>query len=127
MWATEHFMTISGAEDRDFFLRLGERIKALRKARGLTQIHLAERLGYSQQQIVAFEKGRRRMYASVLPRLAEALGVPVEELLGIQSRSTKRGPSSRLERQLERLAELPRSQQRVVSNMLDGLLQQAGQ
>jgi hypothetical protein len=39
--------------------------------------------------------------------------------------STKRGPTPKLQRQLEQLQDLPRSQQRFVSQMLDTVLQQA--
>lgn len=113
-------------EDQDFFHKLGERIAALRNQRGLTQVQLAEALGYSQQQVLSFEKGRRRVPVSALPDLSKALGVSVEELLGTAGgRPAKRGPTSKLQRQLEQLSQLPRSQQRFVSQMLDTVLQQA--
>ena len=114
------------AEERAFFERLGLRVAALRKEIGLTQAQLAESLGNSQQQIVSFEKGRRRMQVFMLPRLASALGVSVEELLGDQSRPKKRGPTPALQRQLEQLARLPKSKQQFVSAMIETLLQQAG-
>lgn len=113
-------------EEKAFFKEFGERIVTFRKRRGLTQSQLAETLGISQPRLVTFEKGRRRMPLSELPGLSEALGVPVEELLGIERKPGKPGPPSRLERQLEELARLPKSKQRVVSEMLDGLLQQSG-
>jgi len=115
-------------ENRAFFKKFGERLAALRKAKGVTQTELAEATGYSQQQIQSFEKGRRRMPLSVVPDVVEKLGVTYEELLGVGKKLPKlkkRGPPSRLERQIERLAELPKSKQKVVSEMLDGLLQQA--
>jgi transcriptional regulator with XRE-family HTH domain len=113
-------------EEKAFFQKLGERIAALRNARGLTQVQLADALGYSQQQVLSFEKGRRRVPVSALPELAKVLGVPVEELLGAgDSRPAKRGPTPKLQRQLEQLSQLPRSQQRFVSQMLDTVLQQA--
>lgn len=61
-----------------------------------------------------------------LPILTRVLGVSLEELMGEAKRPAKRGPASKLERQLERLAALPKSQQKVVSKMLEGVLQQAG-
>lgn len=118
--------TSMSPEEKAFFQKLGERIAALRNARGLTQVQLADALGYSQQQVLSFEKGRRRVPVSALPELAKVLGVPVEELLGAgDSRPAKRGPTPKLQRQLEQLSQLPRSQQRFVSQMLDTVLQQA--
>jgi transcriptional regulator with XRE-family HTH domain len=113
-------------QDKAFFEKLGDRIATLRNERGLTQVQLAEILGYSQQQVLSFEKGRRRVPVSALPTLSKALGVSVEELLGTESRPAKRGPTPKLQRQLEQLSQLPRSQQRFVSKMLDTVLQQAG-
>lgn len=113
-------------EETAFFQELGLRIATLRKDRGLTQTQLGEMIGVSQQQVVSFEKGRRKVPASALPRLSKALGVSVEELIGAESKPGKRGPTPKLQRQLEQLQDLPRSKQRFVAEMLDTVLQQAG-
>lgn len=112
--------------EKAFFQNLGERIAALRKARGLTQVQLAELLDVSQQQVVSFEKGRRRVPVSTLPTLSKALGVSIEELVASEVKPAKRGPTPKLQHQLELLQGLPRSKQRFVSEMLDTVLQQAG-
>jgi transcriptional regulator with XRE-family HTH domain len=112
-------------EDRAFFRNLGQRIAKLRKERGLTQVQLAELLGISQQQMQSFEKGRRRIPVSALPRLSNALGISVEILIGVETKKSKRGPTPKLQQQLEQLQRLPRSKQRFVSEMLDTILQQA--
>jgi hypothetical protein len=82
-------------------------------------------LGISQQHMLSFEKGRRRMLAGALPVVCEALGVSVEELMGQPTSPRRRGPTPKLQRQLEQLSRLPRAQQQVVSRMLDAVLQQA--
>lgn len=112
--------------EKAFFQKLGTRIATLRKARGLTQVQLAEVLGVSQQQVVSFEKGRRRVPVSTLPTLSKALGVSIEDLVESEAKPAKRGPTPKLQRQLELLQDLPRSKQRFVSEMLDTVLQQAG-
>lgn len=112
-------------EDVAFFVDLGSRIAALRKECGLTQTQLGEMIGVSQQQVVSFEKGRRKVPVSALPKLSETLGVSVEELIGIDSKPGKRGPKPKLQRQLEQLQQLPKSKQRFVTEMLDTVLQQA--
>ena len=120
-------MTTMSPDEMAFFEKLGQRIASLRKERGLTQVQLAEMLHCSQQRIVSLEKGRRRVPVSDLPVLSKALGVTVEELIGVEAKPAKRGPTPKLQRQLEQLSQLPRSQQRFVTQMLDTVLQQAQQ
>lgn len=48
----------------------------------------------------------------------------MEELIGEESKPGKRGPSPKIQQQLERITQLPKTQQRVVMQMLDGVLAQ---
>ena len=53
-------------------------------------------------------------------------GVAVDELLGQPARAAaKRGPAPKLQQQMQKIARLPRAQQRLVMQMLDGVLAQA--
>jgi len=114
-------------DERAFFVELGSRIAQQRKDRHLTQVQLAETLGVSQPTMNAYELGQRRVPVSALPTLARTLGVSLEELLGESQMATKkRGPAPKLQQQVERLARLPKAQQRVVMQMLDGVLAQTG-
>ena len=61
---------------------LSENIKALRKAKGLSQQELAERLHVVRQTVSKWEQGLSVPDADLLVRLAEALEVTVAELLG---------------------------------------------
>jgi transcriptional regulator with XRE-family HTH domain len=113
-------------EDRAFFTDLGARIANLRKAQSITQVQLAEALGVSQQTMNAYEMGHRRVPVSALTRLARQLGVAVEELLGeALSATKKRGPAPKLQQQIERIQQLPRTQQKLVMQMLDGVISHA--
>ena len=112
-------------EKKEFFVELGSRIAQLRKDSHLTQVQLAETLGVSQPTMNAYELGQRRVPVSALTVLAKTLGVGLEELLGESNAATKkRGPAPKLQQQVERLARLPKAQQRVVMQMLDGVLAQ---
>lgn len=114
-------------DEREFFIELGSRIARLRKDSQLTQVQLAGTLGVSQPTMNAYELGQRRVPVSALPTLARALGVGLEELLGeTKTATTKRGPAPKLQQQVERLALLPKAQQRVVMQMIDGVLAQSG-
>lgn len=125
--AMEHTTMAISQDDREFFVALGSRIAQYRKDSNLTQVQLAETLGVSQPTMNAYELGQRRVPVSALPVLAKALGVGLEELLGESTAATrKRGPAPKLQQQVERLAQLPKAQQRVVMQMIDGVLAQAG-
>ena len=63
-----------------------ERLKALRKAKGLTQAQLAQKAGLSNGAVGNYESGKRnRISVESVCRLADALGVEPEEL-GLQRR-----------------------------------------
>ncbi|MED5547458.1 MAG: helix-turn-helix domain-containing protein [Pseudomonadota bacterium] len=59
---------------------LGERIHRLRKLRGLTQGELANQLGVSKPTVWAWEQGRARPIEERMSGIADALGVPVDDL-----------------------------------------------
>jgi len=74
-----------------------------------------------------YEGGVSRIAVALLPPLAKAIGTTVEELIGEDtSRSSKRGPTPKLQQQLEQVSRLTKAQQKFVSQMLDTVLQQAG-
>lgn len=114
-------------QERSFIVAFGERVAALRKERGLTQVQLAELLGTSQQAVTAYENGTRRVPITTLPLLAHTLGTSIEDLIGAPTPrgQTKRGPAPKIQQQLERVSQLPRARQRMVSEVLDSLLAQA--
>lgn len=119
-------LTIVAVTDKAFYIQLGRRIAEARKAQGMTQVQLAEALGIAQQTLAHYEGGKLRVAAALLSPLAQTLGVSVEELIGAPiKRSGKRGPTPKLQQQIERLSHLPQTQQRVVMQMLEGFLNQA--
>ena len=60
---------------------LGRRIADLRKEKGLKQEVIAEKMGVSSQAISKWENDQTCPDISVLPLLAEILGVTVDKLL----------------------------------------------
>jgi transcriptional regulator with XRE-family HTH domain len=112
--------TTHQAEPEESF---GERLARLRKARGFTQTELGETLGVSQRVMTYYERESERPPAYLLARLAEALDVTVDELLG---RRPLKGPppprNSRLWRKLREIEKLPAPDRKAVLRMVDGLL-----
>lgn len=62
--------------------RIGGRIAAVRKARGLTQLQLARRIPCSKSLIAQVERGHKPATPSLTAGAARALGVRLEQLTG---------------------------------------------
>jgi DNA-binding XRE family transcriptional regulator len=62
-------------------VRLGQRLRALRLAAGLTQAELARRTGIHRPNIARVEAGRHTPSLETLARLAAAIGVPTTRVL----------------------------------------------
>jgi transcriptional regulator with XRE-family HTH domain len=104
----------------------GTRLAALRKARGLTQVQLAEALDISVGMLIYYERRATNPTAEFINKAAGYFHVPADELLGLNGKAHRKpGPSSQFEQLTERLSKLPRSQQKVVTRMLEGFLAQA--
>jgi len=67
------------SEDKD--IKIGKRIKEIRKQMGLTQEALSERVGISNTYLAMIEAGTRRG-KYLIERIAQALNVDIEELEG---------------------------------------------
>lgn len=118
--------TIVNTKDERFFKELGARVAQARKDQELTQQQLAEQLGIAQQTLAHYEVGRLRIPASMLPTLAQMLGLTTEELFGQSVKlAGRRGPAPRLQQQIERIGQLPKAKQRFVMEMLETVLAQA--
>jgi len=101
----------------------GDRLARLRKARGYTQTELGEILDLSQRMMTYYEREEGRPPAHLLGRMAEALGVSVEELLGLKPVADKPAPrDTRLWRKLREIEKLPASDRKTVIKLMDGLL-----
>jgi transcriptional regulator with XRE-family HTH domain len=61
-------------------MNLGDRIASLRKARGWTQVKLAEAAGLSASAIAMYETNRRHPDGQALHKLAQAFGTSVGAL-----------------------------------------------
>jgi transcriptional regulator with XRE-family HTH domain len=66
--------------------RLGERIRALRRERGLTLEVLAGLSGVSRAMISKLERGEKNPTLVVAAKVAEGLGVSLSQLVGVEER-----------------------------------------
>jgi len=65
---------------------IGERIRDIRRQRGITQEGLAEAVGVSRSAVAQWETGRAGQVTGNLTRVADVLGVHVAVLLGANPR-----------------------------------------
>ena len=126
MASSHNWTTTMTPQDKAFYQALGQRIAQARKAQDLTQTQLAEELGISQQTMAHYEVGRLRIAVSMLATTAKALAVSVEELMGetTSGGKAKRGPVPTLQRQIDQISLMPRTKQKLVTQMLDAVIQQ---
>ena len=68
--------------ERTVRLRVGEKIRALRKRKRVRQYVLARMVGITPGALTNFEKGRRHVSLDWLERIADALDTPVAYFLG---------------------------------------------
>ena len=110
----------------------GERLAALRKARGLTQTQLAEKIGSSQRALSRYETVADRAPAPVLAALAKALRVSTDELLGVKplQRASINGHGSGEDRRLwnkfQQVMALPEKDRRAVIRLVNSLVETKG-
>ena len=63
------------------YYAIGQRIRQIRKARGLSQDQLAEQVGISTVHVSHIENANTKLSLPVFVRLTEVLQVPADELL----------------------------------------------
>jgi transcriptional regulator with XRE-family HTH domain len=101
------------------------RLVALRKAAGLSQAELAKLVRVSPKTIGFWETSAIPPRSDVLPLLAQALGVRVENILGDQPVEQRRpGPVGKLQRVFDEVSKLPRRQQDKILEFLSPIVEQ---
>lgn len=111
------------AEDSASF---GQRLAALRKAAGFTQVELAAELGISQRMVAYYESPAATPPANLLPHIATALGVSIDELFGrepVKRRLAKQEGDSRLRRRLLAIEKLDAADKRQVLQLIDAFIE----
>lgn len=69
------------ARGADIALRFGQRIRELRKARGLSQEAFAAECGLDRTYISGIERGKRNVSLRNIQIIARALGISMSELM----------------------------------------------
>ncbi len=105
----------------------GQRLARLRKARGLSQTALGKQIGISKRMVVYYEVESDRPPAHLLPELAKALSVSIDDLMGAgHLPSEPVEVDVRVWRRFQRLQALPPDDRKMVLKLLDSLLDRYG-
>lgn len=105
----------------------GKRLVQLRVERGLTQVGLAKLIGASQRSISSYETIAELPPAHVIVKLAKALHVSADELLGLQTPKVAPRPyedpeTRRLWKKFQQVRDLPIKDQRAVIRLVNSLV-----
>lgn len=100
------------------------RLKTLREAAGLSIRELARQIGEDHSNVRYWEISGKPPRSELLPAIAQALGVTVEDLLGVPKSRRGTAPSSRTGRAFEAVARLPRRQQKKIVEVVEAFVAQ---
>jgi transcriptional regulator with XRE-family HTH domain len=101
----------------------GIRLARLRKARGLTQTQLGEKVGISYRMVAYYEGQTSHPPTHILPGLAKALGVSADDLFGASKLpSVPIDVDVRIWRRLQKIQGLPPGTRKSILRVLDSLL-----
>ncbi|MBU1341007.1 MAG: helix-turn-helix domain-containing protein [Proteobacteria bacterium] len=105
-------------------LTFGQRLVQIRKAMGLTQTELGDRIGVSQRIIHHYENKADYPPTLKLIELAQALNMSVDELLGIESSNDEAYQEIKpmLAKKLRRASQLPTNDLKALSTFIDALI-----
>jgi transcriptional regulator with XRE-family HTH domain len=103
---------------------LGQRIRRLRKERGYTQADLADKIGIVRELISEYEREKIRPHYEMVIRLALALDVSTDELLGVKpTKNNGNKPSLKIQRRMKKIEDLPAGHQKALLKTIDTFIE----
>lgn len=105
----------------------GEKLRDLRKQKGMTQIELAEALDCSQAIITAYENNIRKPPLNKIAVIAELFNVSINDLYGTKPlKQNNKIKNPKLWKKFEQLEKLSDTEKRTVIKMIDTLAKSHG-
>jgi XRE family aerobic/anaerobic benzoate catabolism transcriptional regulator len=105
----------AGRADGPFAVAVGKLLRLARAKRGMTRRQLAEQSGTSERYLAQIEGGQGNPSVIVLKSIAEALDVPIIELL-----PRGNGRSETLDRIVDSLLRMPQSELPAIADLIAG-------
>ncbi len=104
-----------------YMVKMSERIKKIRRQKGFSQTELGERIGVSQQVITNYERGIREPNIETLLKIAGALDVSLETLIGEKPIKPDDQTSRALQKCFDQIKKLPVEKQKAFITFVDAL------
>lgn len=101
-------------------IQLGQRIRVLRKARGLTQEQLAELVDIEQKHVSCIELGKNSPPIDRLEKIAQALDVPIKTFFELESQTEVMHASAEITLLLQ---ELDADKRQLACTIFKGIVQ----
>ncbi len=102
---------------------IGQRLAAIRKAKGFTQKQLADSLEVSQSNLSDYENGGLRLHAELILELCEILSISADELLGLADTPTKETMVEKeFSKRIQQIKQLPISERKALLLVMDKFL-----
>lgn len=105
----------------------GEQLRKLRMQKGFTQQELADEINTSRRVIIYYERETNHPPSNLLPDMAKALNVSIDELLGIKPTKKKAPPnivaSPRLSRRIQQIEKLDNKNKRQLLQIIDTFIE----
>lgn len=105
-------------------MAFGDRVSQIRRARGLSQIEMANEVGLYQADISDFERGAKWPEVTNLIKMAQVLKTSPDELLGMKRLKTNGQivENRNVFRRIREIAELPKRDRQALLRMIDNTL-----
>lgn len=101
-----------------------ERLKTLRKRRGLSQQEVADRIGVHFSQVSRYERGENKPNADAMAKLAKVLDTTADFLMSgtADDVALDAGLDKELISRFRQVQELPTAERRTVLSLLDAFI-----
>ena len=100
-------------------MTIATRLAEIRKQKGLTQQALADAIGLHVTQVKRYESGASQPSLDALKKIAKTLRVTTDSLVFDEDELE---PSSDLALQFQAIAHMPKQQQEVIKQLLEGMI-----
>jgi transcriptional regulator with XRE-family HTH domain len=105
---------------------IAKRLRELRKARGLTQVEVAQQLGIPQTLLSEYERATVRLHGAIIAALAKVLRASTDQILGVKPlKENGAFQDRRLFRRLQRIEKLPKRAKQTLLKTIDIYLEGA--
>jgi len=102
-------------------------LRKLRMKAGISVRELARRIDEQPTNVSYWERTGKLPRSDVLAPIADALGVSVEEILGLPKPTGTRGPGGRVGEVFQAVSKLPRRQQKKILDVVEAFVVQTAE